>query len=254
MTTTEPVIKVENVKKTFLIGVQEVEILKGVSFEAERSDFIIIFGASGSGKSTLLHTILGLEVPTSGKVTILGKDLYSGTNEDFRSKFRKENIGMIYQQPNWIKSITVLENVALPLSMMGIKKNEALLKASETLRNIGMGTWSHYIPTELSSGQQQKVALCRAIIGNAPVIIADEPTGNLDFKSGEDLMNQMLTLKRDNKTIIMVTHDLEYLKYANKAVQVADGLVVKVYNEKEIQEVSTEIKSKRNILVEGIQQ
>lgn len=247
----EVVIKVENLKKVFKVGLQEVEVLKGISFQIEATDFSIIFGASGSGKSTLLHTILGLENPTSGSVKMLNVDIYNKTDEDRRSQFRKKHIGMIYQQPNWVKSITVVENVALPLSLLGIKKNDAIIQADTALRRIGMEKWAHYTPTELSSGQQQKIALCRAIVSNPKIIVADEPTGNLDFKSGQDLMDLMVSLSKSGKTIVMVTHDLEYLKYANKAIQILDGQILKIYNANEIQELSLNNQTKRNVGVQG---
>lgn len=247
----ESVIKVENLRKVFKVGLQNVEVLKGITFQIEAVDFSIVFGASGSGKSTLLHTILGLESPTSGSVKMLGIDIYNRTDEDFRSQFRKKNIGMIYQQPNWVKSITVVENVALPLSLLGIKKTDAIMQADTILRKMGMEKWAHYIPTELSSGQQQKIALCRAIVSNPKIIVADEPTGNLDFKSGQDLMDLMVSLFKSGKTIVMVTHDLEYLKYANKAIQISDGQVLKIYDSAEIQKLTTTNQSKRNVEIQA---
>lgn len=240
------VIQVQHVSKSYHVGVQDVPVLKDVSFEVKPLDFVIIFGPSGCGKSTLLHTILGLEEPTKGSVFFLGKNLYDGVTEDERSDFRKQHAGMVYQQPNWIKSLTVVENVAFPLLLLGQEKMRNLEKAKEILASVEMLEWAHYVPTELSSGQQQRVALARALITNPEVIIADEPTGNLDYESGQKLM-QLLTAinKTRNNTVVMVTHDLEYLSFAKTAVRMFNGEVVGIYGEKDKDRLMSEIKSKR---------
>jgi len=240
------IIKVENLYKSFHVGVQNVPILKNVSFEVKTEEFLIIFGPSGCGKSTLLHTMLGLEEPTKGKVLFLGKDLYDGITEDDRSDFRKQHAGMVYQQPNWIRSLTVVENVAFPLLLLGQEKRTTIEKAKAILEMVEMIEWATYVPTELSSGQQQRVSLARALVTNPEVIIADEPTGNLDFESGQELMQLLTTLnKKSKKTIVMVTHDLEYLKFAKTAVRMFNGEIVGVYSEKEKDKLMSEIKSKR---------
>lgn len=243
---TNAIIRVENLSKSFHVGVQDVPILKNITFEVKASDFLIIFGPSGCGKSTLLHTILGLEAPTKGTCLFLSKNLYDDMDEDQRSDFRKNHVGMVYQQPNWIKSLTVLENVAFPLILMGKPKSEDLEKAKEKLEVMGMSEWANYIPTELSSGQQQKVALARALITSPEVIIADEPTGNLDFESGQELMTILVNLnKEQDKTILMVTHDLEYLKFAKTVVKMFNGTIVGEYEEKDKARLMAEIKGKR---------
>lgn len=225
------IIEVKDLNKSFTVGVQQVPVLKDVSFSVETGGFSIIFGPSGCGKSTLLHTVLGLEEPTSGSVVFLGQNLYSDgfVSEDDRSQFRKEHIGMVYQQPNWIKALTVVENVAFPLSLLGGDKIAGIQKAAQILQSIGMAAWANYKPSELSSGQQQKIALARALITNPEVIIADEPTGNLDFESGQELMKILSDLNSQGKTVIMVTHDLEYLKYAKEALQMFDGSIIKKF-------------------------
>lgn len=242
----DTIIKIDHVSKSFHVGVQNVPILKDISFDVKQSDFLIIFGPSGCGKSTLLHTILGLEEPTSGKIFFLGKSLYDGVTEDERSDFRKQHAGMVYQQPNWIRSLTVVENVAFPLLLLGQDKYQNLEKARAILKSVAMVEWADYIPTELSSGQQQKVALARALITNPEVIIADEPTGNLDYESGQELMQLLTALnKTQNNTVVMVTHDLEYLNFAKTAIRMFNGEVVGVYGEKDKDKLMTEIKSKR---------
>ena len=240
------IIKVNNLYKSFHVGVQNVPILKNISFEVKEEDFLIVYGPSGCGKSTLLHTMLGLEEPTKGKVLFLGKDLYDGITEDDRSDFRKQHVGMVYQQSNWIRSLTVVENVAFPLLLLGQEKRTTLEKARATLEMVEMIEWAPYVPTELSSGQQQRVSLARALVTNPEVIIADEPTGNLDFESGQELMQLLTTLnKKAKKTIVMVTHDLEYMKFAKTAVRMFNGEIVGVYSGKEKDRLMGEIKSKR---------
>lgn len=261
------IIKIDNLSKSFHVGDGNVQILKNISLDVVSGDFIIIFGPSGCGKSTLLHTILGLEEPSDGNVLFLGDNLYERTvkkmvvepstlrkfvkttsvvAEDERSEIRKKHIGMVYQQANWIKALTVVENIAFPLQLMGHTKPEGLTKAAEMLGMLGMTAWAHYIPTELSSGQQQKVALARALVTNPEIIIADEPTGNLDYESGQELM-QILTKFNTtlHKTIVMVTHDLEYLNYAKTAVRMFNGEIVGTYKGDRKNDLLKEIKGKR---------
>ena len=219
-------IQVKNISKAFNVSKQEIFVLKNINFELKKGEFAIIFGPSGSGKSTLLHTLLGLEPPTSGEIMFLGQDLYKFESEDKISEFRKMNIGMVYQQTNWIQSLTVLENVIFPLLLLGIDKQEAYERGIEVLKDVHMEEWVNYKPTELSSGQQQKIALARAIITDPEVIIADEPTGNLDFKAGEELMEFLTVLNKKGKMIIMVTHDMEYVKYAGVSIHMFDGKMI----------------------------
>ena len=243
-----PVIKVQNVNKSFRVGSQDVQILKNISFEIEQGDFSIIFGPSGCGKSTLLYALLGLEGPTTGLVTLLDTNLYALASEDDRSEFRKNHIGMVYQQPNWIKSLTVIENIAFPLLLKGEETLQARTKAQELLKTIQMENWGDYLPSELSSGQQQRIALIRALITNPELIIADEPTGNLDFESGQELIQLLQKLNTDEKkTIVMVTHDLEYLKYAKTAIKMFNGEVVGIYTEENKSELMSHVRSKRGL-------
>ena len=240
------IFQIQNVFKSFHVGNQDVLVLKDISFKIKRGGFVIIFGPSGCGKSTLLHIMLGLEAPTKGNVLFSGKNLYNGLTEDDRSDFRKENTGIVYQQPNWIRSLTVAENVAFPLQLLGVDRFKALEKARAILETVEMTNWSSYVPTELSSGQQQRVALARALVTNPEVIITDEPTGNLDYESGQGLMKLLTELNKvHKKTILMVTHDLEYLKYAITAVKMFNGSIVGVYEKEDQRELINEIRSKR---------
>lgn len=233
-------ISVQDLDKAFDVGGQKVEVLKDVSFEIFKYEFAIIYGPSGCGKSTLLHTILGLEPPTAGRVVVLGRDIYKNYSEDSLSDFRKRHIGMVYQQSNWVKAINVTQNVALPLALLGVNQEDREKRARKLLDAVGMLGWAEYKPAELSSGQQQKVSLARALITNPDIIIADEPTGNLDFEAGENLMSNLKIFSdRMQKTIVMVTHDLNYLQYAGKAINLFDGHVKKIYSpEEDFEEMS----------------
>ncbi|MFH2061394.1 MAG: ABC transporter ATP-binding protein [Candidatus Beckwithbacteria bacterium] len=239
-------IKIDQVSKTFHVGVQDVQVLKDITLEIKSGDFAVIFGPSGCGKSTLLHIILGLEEPTSGKISILGQDLYGRWDEDERANFRKQNIGMVYQQPRWIRALNVVENVAFPLSLLGEDKAVGLNKAMEVLKLVEMTEWAKYLPSELSSGQQQKVALSRALITNPEILIADEPTGNLDYESGQELMELLNGLnQKANKTFLMVTHDLEYIKFAKTTVEMFDGQIKNVYQGKDKHRLLNKLPTKR---------
>jgi len=239
-----PIIDIKTINKSFHVGNNDIPVLKNISLSIFQSDFMIIFGPSGCGKSTLLHTILGLEEPNAGKIFFMQKDYYS-LQEDERSDIRKKNIGMVYQQPNWIKSLTVLENVAFPLQLLGKTKNESLDIARTQLKKVEMIEFSNYFPTELSSGQQQRVALGRAMVTDPTIIIADEPTGNLDYESGQYLMKLLQQLNTElGKTILMVTHDLEYLKYAKTVIKLFNGEVVGIFKDGEKEKLSKEIKGK----------
>jgi len=220
------IITLQKIVKAFEVKNQDVVVLHGVDLEINDGDFAIVFGPSGCGKSTMLHVILGLEAPTSGNARFFDWNLYA-YSEDDRSEFRKKNIGMIYQQPNWIKSLTVVENVAFALSLLGVEKQKAILKAHDCLYIVGLSDWADYFPTELSSGQQQKVALARALVTDPKVIIADEPTGNLDYQSGIELMELFRKLNEKGTTIIMVTHNIDNVDYAKSIIQMFNGRIVR---------------------------
>lgn len=223
---TKLIIDTIDLSKTFEVKTSRVPVIKKVNLSIHEGEFVVVTGPSGCGKSTLLHILLGLEPPTSGKIILLGKNIYGDLDEDGRTQLRKENVGMIYQQPNWIKALTVLENVMFALRINGFSDEKAREKSREMLKMVDMLDWQDYIPTELSSGQQQKVALARAVITNPKLIIADEPTGNLDFNSGNELMKLLKRLNEEGNTVIMVTHDLEYLTYASRSLIMFDGQIV----------------------------
>lgn len=224
-------IQAQSVGKTFQIGEQNIEVLKDINVEIVEGDFAIIFGPSGSGKSTLLHSLLGLEKPTTGSITVEKQDFYTLT-EDERAMFRRNKVGMIYQQALWINSLNVLENVVFGLHLLDNDESLIEEKGMKILKQVGMEEWAYHRPHELSSGQQQKISLARALIVDPVLLVADEPTGNLDTVSGQNLINTFLEINNKKLTIVMITHDLSYLKYATKLIHMLDGKVVEVYSPK----------------------
>lgn len=219
-------VKIENVYKSFPVAKHRITVLKDISLNFYSGEFVIVYGPSGCGKSTFLHTILGLEKPSRGKVYLRKEDLYA-MNNDERTNFRRQKIGMVFQQSNWIKSLSVIDNVAYPLWLAGWQETEARRKALNTLEEVGMKKHANYHPSELSGGQQQKVALARALSTNPWIIMADEPTGNLDSVSGTEVMTLMAKLNREkSRMIIMVTHDVGYLPLANRRIGMKDGAVI----------------------------
>ncbi len=218
-------IQVQDLSKSFVIKDGEVQILKGLNVTIKAGEFVIIFGPSGCGKSTFLHTLLGLEYPTSGKVFVDDKDYYMW-DEDERASYRRYHYGIIYQQPLWISSLSVRDNVAFPLHLTNYDENLMFNKVNEILGIVGMEKWANYRPNELSSGQQQKISLARSLTLDPLLIVADEPTGNLDTVSGQELIDTFRKLNESGRTIIMVTHDLEYLKYGTHLIHMVDGKIV----------------------------
>jgi len=220
----QSLIKVETVEKKFYLDSETVHALKNVSFSIPQRSFSIIYGPSGSGKSTMLNTLVGLEPPTSGKVIIDGQDLYA-LSPDKRANFRARTLGMVYQTNYWVNSLSVLDNVCMPLYLSGYSRRQAGLIAMESLETVGMQDYAKKRPTVLSGGQQQRVSMARAIIANPDLIVADEPTGNLDTKNGDMIMNLLSDLNHKmRKTIILVTHNLEYLSLSSHRVQIRDGV------------------------------
>lgn len=224
-------IEFQNVFKSFPTKDGAVEVLKKINLKIIEGEFVIIFGPSGCGKSTLLHILLGLEPPTAGKVIFHGVDFYQ-KSEDERALIRRDQVGMVYQQPLWISALTVKENVGLPLHLLGFSEEEIEKKVIDALNLVEMSYRKDFYPTELSSGQQQKISLSRALVSDPILIVADEPTGNLDTVSGHQLLETFLKLQKKGKTIVMVTHDLEYLKYATKIFHMIDGQIVEEYSPK----------------------
>lgn len=246
MNSSQDIIKITDVRKSFMVGNEPVEILKGINISIKKGEFTIIFGPSGCGKSTLLHTLLGLEAPTSGKIEIEDKDFYA-MDEDERALFRKDKVGMIYQQALWINSLNVIENVMFPLHLLNQDEETMESKALKVLTSVGMQDRAYFVPAELSSGQQQKISLARAISKDPSLIVADEPTGNLDSNSGKELLETFLTLVDQGVSIIMVTHDVEHLQFANRVFHMIDGEVAEEYQPHDKRHMISEVDGKKKI-------
>ena len=219
------ILRVENLCKEYGKGQTKVKALDNVSFSVEKGEFVAIVGAFGSGKSTLLHLLGGVDRPNSGKVFIEGKDIYK-LNDDELAIFRRRQVGLIYQFYNLIPILNVEENITLPLSLDGRKVDEKRLE--ELINLLGLSGRRTHLPNELSGGQQQKTSIGRAMITNPAIILADEPTGNLDSKSSDEVVTLLKKSNKDYKqTIIMITHNLEIAKVADRIITIEDGKIVK---------------------------
>ncbi|KEI80582.1 ABC transporter ATP-binding protein [Clostridium botulinum] len=221
------IIKATDVKKTFTIGKMNVDILKGVSVEIEKGEFVAIIGESGSGKSTFLNILGGLMPPSSGDIFIENEKI-NGLSENNLALFRRHNIGFVFQSYNLIPQLTALENVEMPLIFSGISKKERKNRAFEMLKKVGLEERAHHKPSELSGGQQQRVSIARALVNYPKIVLADEPTGNLDSKNGTEILNILKELNETTgQTFVIVTHSSQVYDYANKIIKVVDG---KVFN------------------------
>ncbi len=210
------------------MGRNVVKALDHVNIEIYSGELIIIFGPSGCGKSTFLNMIAGLDTPTSGEIYIRGERLSGKTPKEL-AKHRRTKLGMVFQQFNLIPSMNVVENVALPLVFDGVPKKRRMKRAENIIDNIGMGKWKPHTPSELSGGQQQKIAIARALVANPWILLADEPTGNIDSKSANEILKLLVLLCRKSKrTILMVTHNPDYRKYADRVIYFKDGMVQRI--------------------------
>jgi putative ABC transport system ATP-binding protein len=204
-------------------GAARVHILKGISLEVDKGEAVGLIGPSGSGKSTLLMTMAGLERPDSGKVIVDGTDL-SGLDEDALARFRGRRIGIVFQSFHLVPTMTALENVALPLELAG--ESNAFERAEAELQAVGLGHRLHHYPAQLSGGEQQRVAIARAIVPNPAILVADEPTGNLDENTGGSIIDLLFALKRDRgATLVLVTHDLNLARLCDRMVRLRSGQV-----------------------------
>ena len=218
------ILKVENLKRVYGTGASKVVALDNVSFTVEKGEFVSIVGASGSGKSTLLHLIGGVDRPTSGKVFINDEDIYKLNNDDL-AIFRRRQIGLIYQFYNLIPILNVIENISLPLELDGRKPDKKDL--NEMIKLLGLENRQSHLPSQLSGWEQQRVSIGRALITRPSLILADEPTGNLDSKASEEIVSLLKkTNKKYNQTIIMITHNLEIAKMTDRIITIEDGRIV----------------------------
>ncbi len=218
------ILKVENLTKVYGKGVNKVVALDDVSFAVNKGEFVAIVGASGSGKSTLLHLIGGVDRPTSGKVFIEGKDIYKFNNDEL-AIFRRRQVGLIYQFYNLIPILNVEENIVLPLELD--KRKIDTKELNELIKTLGLESRKKHLPNELSGGQQQRTSIGRALVTHPAIILADEPTGNLDSKTSDEIVELLkMSNKKYNQTIIMITHNLELAAIADRIITIEDGKIV----------------------------
>lgn len=219
------ILKVENLTKVYGKGENEVRALNGVSFSVEKGDFVAIIGPSGSGKSTLLHTLGGVDRPTGGKVLVNGQDVYSRSDEQI-AVFRRREVGLIYQFYNLIPVLNVEENMSLPVLLDGRNVNRDRL--SELIRELDLVGREKHLPNQLSGGQQQRVSIGRALMNSPSIVLADEPTGNLDSKNSHEIVELLKRMNREyNQTLIMITHDESIALQARRIIAIEDGKIVR---------------------------
>jgi putative ABC transport system ATP-binding protein len=215
-------IQADRLTKVYKMGKQELKVLDEVSFEVSRGDFVAILGPSGSGKSTLMNIIGCIDTPTSGEYRLDGKSIGSHSEDDL-AEIRNRKIGFIFQKFNLLPRYTAIHNTELPLILRGIRRSDAHEKALKMLELVGLGDRSLHKPIELSGGQQQRVAIARALVGEPELLLADEPTGNLDSRSGREIMDLIEALHAKGNTIVLITHDPKVAERANRILRVSDG-------------------------------
>jgi putative ABC transport system ATP-binding protein len=218
-------IKIENLVKSYTLGTKSVEVLKGVSLEIQRGDLVSIVGKSGSGKSTLLNIIGILDNYDSGNYWF-NNNLIKNINETEAAHYRNKFIGFVFQTFHLIGTKTALENVELPLYYRGESKTEMRQRAEEMLEKVGLGDRMHHLPNELSGGQKQRVAIARALVTQADLILADEPTGALDSKTSHEIIDLLLEINREGKTVLIVTHEHEVANICKRKIEIADGQII----------------------------
>ncbi|CAN5398791.1 ABC transporter ATP-binding protein [soil metagenome] len=235
------IIDIKGVSQSFNVGEETIQILQKVDFALEDKTFNIIYGPSGSGKSTLLNILTGLQEPTTGSVEFDGKFLYK-LSPDELAYFRAFEIGIVYQQNFWVKSLNVIENVSMPLYFSGMSRSAAAKKAMQALETVEMRGYAKKRPNLLSGGEQQRIAMARALVNDPLFIIADEPTGNLDSKNGDMIMGLLQKCKTElGRTIILVTHNMEYIPLADRLLHIEDGVVTQTTHNTDIQTTANKL-------------
>jgi putative ABC transport system ATP-binding protein len=220
----ESIIRLEGIRKSYYLGKQELPVLKGISTDIARNEYVALMGPSGSGKSTLMNILGCLDSPTGGKYILNGKDVSRMADNDL-ADVRNKEIGFVFQQFNLLARLTALENVALPLVYSGVGRKERMDRAMDVLKKVKLEDRSHHKPNELSGGQCQRVAIARALINNPSIILADEPTGNLDTKTSYEIMDILGKIHADGNTVVLVTHEEDISQYARRVVRLRDGLI-----------------------------
>ena len=218
------IINVKDIKKSYTVGTQEVNALRGINLSVEKGEFISIMGPSGSGKTTLMNIIGCLDKPSSGEYELNGS-LVSKLEDDELASIRNKEIGFVFQSFNLLAKNSVLENVMLPLKYAGFNKSEAVKKSNEVIDKVGLSDRLAHTPAELSGGQQQRVAIARALVNKPSIIFADEPTGNLDSKTGKEVMTIFKELNASGQTIILITHEESIANQSNRIITIKDGLI-----------------------------
>jgi len=222
----DSLIKLENVWKIYQLGKVELTILKNITLDISRGDFVVILGPSGSGKSTLLNLVGCLDLPTRGRAFLAGRDI-AKLSEDELAQIRGKTIGFIFQQFNLLQNLSAIENVMIPMIFQGKPESERRERAEFLLSSLGLGDRILHRPSELSGGEQQRIAIARALSNNPEIIVADEPTGNLDSSTGKKIMEILINLhQKEKKTVIVVTHDPTIANYSNQIVNIKDGQLV----------------------------
>ena len=222
----ETIIKLDNVWKTYHMGEVKVNALRGLNLEIKKGEFVAIMGPSGSGKSTAVNMVGALDIPTKGKIYLEKHDISKLPESDL-AQIRGKKIGFIFQQFNLINTLSALENVTLPMIFQGVERDERLETGKSLLQMVGLQERINHKPTELSGGEQQRVAIARSLANDPEVVLADEPTGNLDSKTGQSVIKFLEDLNKNGKTIIMVTHDASIARHANRIEFLKDGKIVK---------------------------
>ncbi|MEI7965923.1 MAG: ABC transporter ATP-binding protein [Chitinophagaceae bacterium] len=218
------IIHLEQIRKSYYLGKNELPVLKGISMDIFKNEYVALMGPSGSGKSTLMNILGCLDSPTGGRYILNGKDV-SGMPDNDLAEVRNKEIGFVFQQFNLLPRLSASENVALPLIYSGVPKKERLERAMEVLVKVKLEDRAEHKPSELSGGQCQRVAIARALINNPSIILADEPTGNLDSKTSYEIMDILGKIHNDGNTVILVTHEEDISKYAHRVIRLLDGLI-----------------------------
>lgn len=218
------IIHLENIRKNYYLGKQTIEVLKGISFDIFKNEYVALMGPSGSGKSTLMNILGCLDTPTSGMYVLNGKDV-SRTSDNDLAEVRNNEIGFVFQQFNLLPRLTAVENVALPLVYAGVPKKQRTEKAMEVLRKVDLVDRSHHKPNEMSGGQNQRVAIARALVNDPSIILADEPTGNLDSKTSYEIMDIFSKIHASGNTVILVTHEEDISHFAHRIIRLLDGVI-----------------------------
>lgn len=229
------IIHLQNLNKNYYLGKQVIEVLKEISLDIFKNEYVALMGPSGSGKSTLMNILGCLDTPTSGKYILNGKDVSSTTDNDL-AEVRNKEIGFVFQQFNLLPRLTAAENVALPLVYAGIPRKQRLQKAMEVLEKVSLADRSHHKPNEMSGGQNQRVAIARALVNDPSIILADEPTGNLDSKTSYEIMDIFGKIHEGGNTVVLVTHEEDIAKYAHRIIRLRDGIIES--DKRKVKEVS----------------